>query len=100
MEGEAEQALLAAGSDLVAEVEEGWIEDGTVVDDQDPARLLDHEQPAAAIAGMGHEQRPRQPVDHQLDQPDPGPRRGLCTRAEQTGQNHDANLPPYHVTSG
>ncbi len=57
-EGEAEQAALAAARvELAAEVEEGRGEQPPVAHDANRPALLDDEEPAAAVAGVGDEER-------------------------------------------
>ena len=96
MEGEPEQAPLAAGPDPVAEVQERLLDERALLEDQDPARLLDHEQPAAAVARIGDEHRLPQPVDDQL-QVDPGlGRRRAAT--DDADQRETTDPCPRHAT--
>jgi hypothetical protein len=61
MEGEPEEAALAAAGDRGREVEERLGEHLRAVEDQDLAGLLDDEQPSRAVAGMGQGDRQHQP---------------------------------------
>ena len=79
MEGEAEQAPLAAAGDLAGEVEEGGGEQLAVADDADPPRLLEHEEPPRAVAGMGHPDREVEAADHRLEG-DGDALQGCCRR--------------------
>ena len=56
-EGEAEQALLAAARDPIVDVEERRRQERPVLDDPDPATLLDDEQPMAAVARIDDVER-------------------------------------------
>jgi hypothetical protein len=51
VEGDRQQALLAAGSDAVANIEEGRVADAAVLDDADPAALLHDVEPVGLGAG-------------------------------------------------
>ena len=61
VERQAEQAALAAARDPIRDVEERRVEDRPVLDDPDPAALLDDEQAAAPVTGVGDIQRRREP---------------------------------------
>ena len=67
MKREPEQAALAAGEHPVADVEERLGQEPARLEDQDPPGLLDHEQPPAAVAGVGQEYRPLELPDHRLE---------------------------------
>ena len=51
MEGDAEQAALAAGREPLGDVDEWRREQDAVLDDPDRAALFDDEQPTRAVAG-------------------------------------------------
>src|SRR6185369_4921524 len=67
MERHAEESALAAARDPVADVEERRRQDPSVADDPDPAALLRHEQPSAAVPGIRDPERCAQPVDERLE---------------------------------
>jgi hypothetical protein len=64
VEGEPEEALLAAVQDAVGEVEERRRRELPAGDDPDAARLLDHEQAPAAVVRGGDEHRRGEPCGH------------------------------------
>jgi hypothetical protein len=65
MEGEAEQALLAAAADAAADIEERSFAHLAVRDDADRPGLFDHEQARIAL-GRGDQDRLAQPVGDEL----------------------------------
>ena len=81
VEREPEQSPLTAVADHVRDVEEGGRQQDAVLDDPDPAGLLDHEQAAAAVPGARdeigcHEARDDRPQDD-------GSRRARAGRPER-----------------
>jgi hypothetical protein len=67
VEGEAEEPLLAAGLDRVAEVEEGAREEGAVLDDPEGAAALDDEESLGVARRRHGEDRRVEPV-RELDE--------------------------------
>jgi hypothetical protein len=66
VEGQPEQATLAARGDPIADVEERRVDPRAVLEDPHPAVLLDDVQPPGPVARMGHEQRPVEPSGERL----------------------------------
>jgi hypothetical protein len=65
VEGQAQEPSLPAARDPRLDVEEGRREERSGLrDDPDPASLLDHEQAARAVAGVGERDRLREPGSH------------------------------------
>ena len=94
-ERESEQTALAAGPDPLADVEERRVHDGAVLDDLDPTRLLDDEQPAGPVTRVDDVDRAVEPGRDRLE-PDRelgrverprrwGDRRGTVRRARRRG---------------
>ena len=67
MERQPEQPAFAAGRQAIADVEERIAEQLPVAHDPDLAALLEDEDAAAAVAGVGDRQRRDKPVDHRLE---------------------------------
>ena len=63
MEGDPQQAALAAGRDEVGDVDERGRQERAVLDDADPATLLDDEEPPAAVARADDLDRGVEPGD-------------------------------------
>ena len=62
MERQAEQTALAAAGDPPSDIEERALHQCAVLDQPDPARLFDDEQPPAAVTGIGDVERGVEPV--------------------------------------
>ena len=68
VEGDAEEALLVGlGAHAVGYVEKGIVADLTVLHDQNPALLLNNEEPAAGVAGMADENGAIETAGHDLN---------------------------------
>ena len=97
MEGEPEQATLAAGKHPARDVEEGLRQQRALLEDPDPPRLLDHEQAPAAVARMGQEDRGLEALDHrlepQLTAPRPPARRSPTGSAPPDSSGGEAPTP-------
>ena len=67
MESEAQQSTLSAVADAIADVEERLAGEFPVLDDPDPAGLLDDEESSAAVTGVADEDRRIEPRRNRLE---------------------------------
>ena len=83
VEGQAEQTAFAAAGDPPGDIEEWTVDQGADLDQADPPRLLDDEQPPAAVAGVGDIDRGVEPADRDRDVDGD---RGWVERSRSTGR--------------